>query len=162
MQKDIIIIKIAQESDIPNIAKLFYETIQTVNIKDYTQEEIDDWSSWYSDTDKWEQKINEQFFIIAQLNNELVGFGSIAKDGYLDYMFVHKEHQRKGIAKKLYNKIEEKALEQKNHIIYSEVSITAKDFFESLGFEIEKPQKKKSKNKELTNFKMRKLLVSNS
>jgi putative acetyltransferase len=160
--EDIIIIKIAQESDIPNIAKLFYETIQTINIKDYTQEEIDDWSSWYSDTDKWKQKINEQFFILAQLNNELVGFGSLAKDGYLDYMFVHKEHQRKGIAKKLYNKIEEKAHEKKNHIIYSEVSITAKSFFESLGFEIEKPQKKKSKNKELTNFKMRKLLVSSS
>ena len=130
-----------------------------MNIKDYTQEEIDDWSSWYSDTDKWKQKINEQFFIIAQLNNELVGFGSLTKDGYLDYMFVHKDHQRKGIAKNLYSTIEEKALEQKNHIIYSEVSITAKDFFESLGFEIEKSQKKKSKNKELSNFKMRKLLV---
>jgi putative acetyltransferase len=155
-EKDMIIIKIAQESDIPNIAKLFYETIQTVNIKDYTQEEVDDWSSWYSDTDKWKQKINEQFFIIAQLNNELVGFSSLSEDGYLDYMFVHKEHQRKGIAKKLYSKIEEKALEQKNHIIYSEVSITAKKFFESLGFEIEKLQTKKSKNKELTNFRMRK------
>jgi putative acetyltransferase len=157
--EDIIIIKIAQESDIPNITKLFYETIQTINIKDYTQEEVDDWSSWHSDTDKWKQKINEQFFLIAQLNNQLVGFSSLTKDGYLDFMFVHKDHQRKGIAKKLYTKIEEKAFEQKNHIISSEVSITAKNFFESVGFEIEKPQKKRSKNKELSNFKMKKIIT---
>ena len=158
MTEEDIIIKIAQESDIQNITKLFYETIQTVNRKDYTVEEIDDWSSWYSDIDKWKQKISEQFFIIAQLNNELVGFSSLTKDGYLDFMFVHKNHQRKGIAKKLYSKIEEKALEQKNNIISSEVSITAKSFFESIGFKVEKLQKKRSKNKELINFKMKKYL----
>jgi len=151
-----IIIRIATEFDIPNITKLFYETIQTVNIKDYSQEEIDAWSSVHDDTDKWKQKINEQFFIVAQLNNNLVGFSSLTKDGYLDLMYVHKAHQRKSIAKKLYAEIEKKAIEQKNRIIYSDVSITAKEFFKNIGFQVKQIQKKKVKNKELTNFKMKK------
>jgi len=151
-----IIIRIATESDIPNITKLFYETIQTVNKKDYSQEELDAWSSVYDDTNKWKQKINEQFFIVAKLNNDLVGFSSLAKDGHLDLMYVHKTHQRKGIAKKLYAEIEQKAIKQKNRIIYSDVSITAKEFFKSIGFQVKQLQKKKVKNKELTNFKMKK------
>ena len=151
-----IIIRIATESDIPNITKLFYETIQTVNIKDYSLEELDAWSSVHNDTNKWKQKIDEQFFIVAQLNNDLVGFGSLTKDGYLDLMYVHKAHQRKGIAKKLYSEIEQKAIEQKNRIIYSDVSITAKEFFKSIGFQVKQLQKKRVKNKELTNFKMKK------
>jgi len=155
MAKDIII-RIATEPDIPNITKLFYETIQTVNIKDYSQEELNAWSSVHDDTDKWKQKINEQFFIVAQLNNDLVGFGSLTKDGYLDLMYVHKAHQRKSIAKKLYAEIEKKAIEQKNRIIYSDVSITAKEFFKNIGFQVKQIQKKKVKNKELTNFKMKK------
>jgi len=151
-----IIIRIATESDIPNITKLFYETIQTVNIKDYSLEELDAWSSVHNDTNKWKQKIDEQFFIVAQLNNDLVGFGSLTKDGYIDLMYVHKAHQRKGIAKKLYSEIEQKAIEQKNRIIYSDVSITAKEFFKSIGFQVKQLQKKRVKNKELTNFKMKK------
>jgi hypothetical protein len=44
--------------------------------------------------------------------------------------------------------------EQSNNMIYSDVSITAKGFFESKGFIVERQQLKKSKQKELINFRM--------
>ena len=43
---------------------------------------------------------------IAEIENELTGFSSIEKNGYLDYMYVHKDHQGKGIAKNLLEEIE--------------------------------------------------------
>ena len=154
-------IRIANDSDVEAITKLFYDTIQNVNCRDYPQEEIDDWSSWYADIDKWKERISQQYFIVALLNHLIVGFGSLATDGYLDLMFVHKDYQKIGIAKQLLRVIEEKAILQNNKQIYSDVSITARPFFESKGYIIEKKQLKKSREKKLVNYKMRKDL-SNS
>lgn len=103
------------------------------------------------------RQLTEQFFIKATHNEKLVGFSSLATDGYLDFMFVHKDYQRQGIANNLLRKFENKAKEQGNSLIYSDVSITVRDFFEHNGYRVEKQQlKKKSKEKELINFRMTK------
>jgi len=151
-------IRVANDSDVNEITNLFYETIQNINRKDYPQDEIDDWSSWYADIDKWKETISQQFFIVAIIDNVVVGFSSLATDGYLDFMFVHKDYQKQGIAKQLLRAIEEKAVLQNNKQIYSDVSITARSFFESKGYIVEKEQLKKSRYKELVNFRMTKII----
>ncbi len=45
-------VKQAIDSDVERTTRLFYDTIQNVNIRDYSQEEVDDWSSWKTDTNK--------------------------------------------------------------------------------------------------------------
>jgi putative acetyltransferase len=146
----------ASQQDVGVITQLFRDTIQNVNSKDYPADEIDDWSSWWTDHDKWQARIKEQYFIKAMIEDNTVGFSSLATDGYLDFMFTHKDYQKQGIAGNLLRKIERKAKEQGNDLIYSDVSITAKRFFESHGYIVEKQQLKKSKNKELINFRMTK------
>jgi putative acetyltransferase len=148
----------ATKQDVGMITQLFRDTIQSVNSKDYPADEIEDWSSWWTDYDKWQERIEEQYFIKAMIEDKIVGFSSIATDGYLDFMFTHKDYQRHGVAGNLIRKIERKAKEQGNDLIYSDVSITAKGFFERHGFIVEKQQFKKSKNKELINFRMTKTI----
>ncbi|TCO08463.1 GNAT family N-acetyltransferase [Natronoflexus pectinivorans] len=152
-----ITIREALERDVGQITQLFFDTIQYINAKDYAKEDIDDWSSWKWDTDKWLEKIQEQYFILAEINNQIVGFSSLAEDGYLDFMYVHKDYQGQGVASALLHEIEKKSIEQSNDFIYSDVSITAKRFFECKGFIIEKQQLKKSKKRELINFRMKKV-----
>jgi putative acetyltransferase len=144
--------------DVSQITQLFFDTIQNINIRDYSQDEVDDWSSWKVDIDKWLDKMREQYFIVAEVNNKVVGFSSLAPDGYLDFMFVDKDTQGQGVASALLSEIERKAIEQNNDLISSDVSITAKGFFEKKGFIVEKQQLKKSKQKELINFRMIKKL----
>ena len=141
-------------SDVEKITQLFYDTIQNINIKDYSQEEVDDWSSWKTDIDKWLERMHEQYFIVAEIKNKIVGFSSLAEDGYLDFMFVDKDTQGQGVASALLSEIFRKAIEQDNSLIYSDVSLTAKGFFENKGFIVERQQLKKSKRKELINFRM--------
>lgn len=148
----------AAKQDVGMITQLFRDTIQSVNSKDYPEDEIDDWSSWWTDHDKWQKRIEEQYFIKAIIDDKTVGFSSLATDGYLDFMFTHKDYQGQGVAAKLLSKIEKKAKEQGNNLIYSDVSITAKGFFEKHGFIVEKQQFKKSRNKELINFRMTKII----
>ncbi|NHB69811.1 GNAT family N-acetyltransferase [Perlabentimonas gracilis] len=150
----------ANESDVGDLTQLFYDTIQNINIRDYSQEEVDDWSSWKADIDKWLVKMQEQYFVVAEKENKIVGFSSLALDGYLDFMFVDKDTQGKGVASALLSEIERKAIEQYNDIIYSDVSLTAKRFFENKGYIVEKQQLKKSKTKELINFRMTKKINS--
>lgn len=148
----------ATKQDIVMITQLFRDTIQNVNSNDYPADEIEDWSSWWTDHDKWEEKIEKQYFIKAIIDDKLVGFSSLATDGYLDFIFVHKDYQRRGVAGNLIRIIEKKAKEQGNDAIYSDVSITAKNFFEKHGYIVEKQQLKKSRNKELMNFRMTKTI----
>lgn len=146
----------ASKEDVGMITQLFRDTIQNINSKDYSADEIDDWSSWWNDHDKWRERIEEQYFIKAMIDGKTVGFSSLATDGYLDFMFTHKDYQRHGVAGNLLRKIERKAKEQSNDLIYSDVSITARGFFERHGYIVEKQQFKKSRNKELINFRMTK------
>jgi putative acetyltransferase len=148
----------ASKQDVGMITQLFRDTIQNVNSKDYPNDEIEDWSSWWTDHDKWQERIEKQFFIKAMIDDILVGFSSLSLDGYLDFMFTHKDFQRLGIAGNLIRQIERKAKEQGNDLIYSDVSITAKGFFERHGYIVEKQQFKKSRNKELVNFRMTKTI----
>lgn len=150
-------IRKANESDVDEITDLFYNTIQHVNIRDYSQKQVDDWSSWHENTDRWISKIREQYFIVAVSDDVIVGFASLAVDGYLDFMFVHKDFQRQGVATLLLYEIEKKAIEQGSTSVYSEVSITARPFFESKGYSVEKEQLKKSRNEYMINFVMRKI-----
>lgn len=148
----------ATRQDVGNITQLFRDTIHQVNSKDYPEDEIADWSSWWTDHEKWQERMEEQYFITTMLDNKIVGFGSLATDGYLDFMFTHKDYQRQGVAGSLLREIERKAKEQGNDLIYSDVSITAKGFFEKHGYVVEKQQLKKSRNKELINFRMSKII----
>jgi putative acetyltransferase len=74
-------------------------------------------------------------------------------------MYVHKDFQGKGIASLLLSELEKKAIEQHNQEIYSEVSKTAKTFFERQGFLVKKKQLKKSRDKELENYLMTKKMT---
>ncbi len=59
----------------------------------------------------------------------------------------------------LYNKVERYALKRKLIMLTSEVSITARPFFEKQGFTVEAERKRKANKLELTNYLMAKTLL---
>lgn len=141
-----ILIRRAVENDIPAITELFRSTIQSINSKDYTKEQIEVWSAGAENTKRWRESIEKQYFIVAEIEGIMTGFGSITTDGYLDFMYVHKDYQRVGIASALLAEIERKAAGQKNAEIYSDVSKTAKGFFEKMGYHCREVVKDKAVN----------------
>ncbi len=71
---------------------------------------------------------------------------------------LHKDFQRKGIATLLLSEVEQIAEQYGVTQITSEVSLTARTFFEKKGYEVVKAQKYRTNKLELTNFVMRKIL----
>lgn len=155
----LIAIKQATQSDLDAIIQLFMETIEVINAKDYSAGQITVCKGGASKKEKWLKKVSEQYFLIAEINNRLVGFGSITHDGYLDFMYVSKDHQRKGVASEIYNSLENFAVKNGISKIVSDVSITAKPFFEKKEFEVLQEQQVDIDGVKLRNYKMQKRLT---
>jgi putative acetyltransferase len=124
----------ANRDDINDIVALYRGTVRNVNNKDYSPEQIEVWAGGAENIERWQKAITEQYFVLAEKNGTLAGFSSLAKDGYLDFMYVHKDFQGCKVATALLTEIERKAEKQKNTEIYSHVSITARGFFEKMGY----------------------------
>ncbi len=129
-------IRFATKKDIPAIKELFRSTILSVNLKDYTPEQVECWAARGEEVGIWEGRINEQYFILAEENNTILGFAALKLSGYLNSMFVHKDYQGKGVASFLLKKIEEYARMKDISEITADVSITAQPFFSKKGYVI--------------------------
>ncbi len=140
-----------EPSDCKDLAELFYNTVHSINAKDYTEEQLNVWATGSVDLEKWNKSLLENFTVIAIENNIIVGFGDIDKSGYLDRLYVHKGYQNKGIATAICDVLE-KAFDVDK--ISTQASITAKYFFEKRGYKVVKEQKVERKGVLLTNYVM--------
>ena len=154
------IIRAALQSDAVELKKLFQNTVLAINRRDYSQAEVEDWASCGDDLSKIGKMIETHYFIVAvNRQSEIVGFSSITPQGYLHSMFIHKDFQGKGVATLLLNEIERYAVAAGITRITSEVSITARPFFEKRGYIVEVEQKRRANQLSLTNYWMAKSLV---
>ena len=145
-------IRQATIEDLPEITSIFRNTIRTVNSKHYSEKQIQVWSSGADDIEKWEERIKNLYFLVAEIKNQIVGFSYLDKGHYLDGIFVHKDFQRRTIGSKLLRIIESRVSINGFEIIKSDISISALDFFDSHFYEVEKKQKKNFKGLSFENY----------
>ena len=148
------IIRDYHPEDCPKLAKLFYDTVHTVNTVDYTPEQCSVWATGEVDQDNWNASFLTHHTVVAEKNGVIVGFGDMDEHGYLDRLYVHKDYQRQGIATAICDELEHSSGE-KNFITHA--SITAKPFFEHRGYRIVKEQQVERRRILLTNFVMEKM-----
>jgi len=152
-------IRKATAEDINELSELYYETITTINLKDYDEEQIKAWASTADRTENLLRRINEQHFFVAESDDKkITGFASLDKPGYLDLLYVHKNFQHRGVATLLLQEIFNTANELNISKLQTDASITAKPFFEKHGFKTVQQQTVKIKDVELINYKMEKLI----
>ena len=121
--------------------ELFRATVLTVNSKDYTKEEVEDWASCGDSVEHWKELFAKNNYIGAlDGQGNIIGFSSMNTDGYLHSMFVHKDWQGKGVAT----------------LLLSEVEKMARPFFEKRGYKVVKEQKARANRLWLTNYVMEK------
>lgn len=153
-----IIIRKGNLQDLPEMLLLFQDTITTVCKQDYNPNQIEAWKSGVENKERWLNVMKEQYILIAESENKMVGFCTLDQGNYIDLLFIHKDYQHQGIASQLYKKIEEEALRQHQKFLTADVSKTAKPFFESMDFKIIQEQIVNVKGIDLINYKMEKCL----
>ena len=149
------IIKKYKNSDCEKLFKLFYDTVHSVNSKDYTDKQTNVWASADTNIKEWGKRFSETYTVIALENNIIMGFGNIDNTGYLDMLYVHKDYQGKKVASFICDNLE-KTFNVSEITVHA--SITAKPFFEKRGYEVIKKQQVKRKGIFLENYIMKKFL----
>lgn len=141
-----------RSEDCPSLAELFYQTVHTVNARDYSPPQLDAWADGHPDLAAWDRSLSRYHTLVAVLDGRIVGFADMADNGYLDRLYVHKDYQGQGIASALCD-----ALEQAVSGPYeTHASLTARPFFARRGYQVVKEQQVERKGVLLTNFVMRK------
>lgn len=145
------IIRNYKPEDCKYLAGLFYDTVHSVNAKDYTKEQLNAWATGNVDLDKWNESLLEHTSVVAVENDTIVGFGDMDQTGYLDRLYVHRDYQNRGIATAICDRLETAVLAEK---YVTHASITAKPFFEKRGYRIIKEQQVERQEIRLTNYIM--------
>ena len=133
------------------MAKLFYDTVHTVNAKDYTEEQLDAWADGVTDTDRWNETFLSHCTVVAEIDGIIVGFGDIDDTGYLDRLYVHSDFQHMGIATAVCDELE-RSVNAPKYITHA--SVTARGFFEKRGYRAVRKQQVERKGVFLTNYVM--------
>lgn len=143
-----------REGEEQELWKLFYNTVHNVNIRDYDENQIAAWAPDNIDIDIAIQKFREIDPFVAIKDGRVIGYADIQSDGYIDHFFCHHEFQGQGVGKTLFAALEKEAKERGILKMYSNVSITARPFFEAMGFSVEKEQVLQMGVQKLKNYRM--------
>lgn len=140
--------------DCPEILKLFYDTVHTVNAADYSPAQLEVWATGREDPDQWNRSLSAHRTLVAWEGETIVGFADLDADsGYLDRLYVHKDHQRRGVAAALCDRLEALVPDK---AITTHASITARPFFLGRGYRVIRRQEVERGGLLLTNFVMKK------
>ena len=153
--KSTVTVRNYRSSDCEKVAELFYETVHTVNAENYTAEQL---FAWAKDERQLQTRKNDfikQHTLIAEIDGNIVGFGSMTDAGCLDLLYIHKDFQRKGLATKLCDE-----LERGFSVVVTQASVTAKPFFEKRGYSVMTGQTVERSGVKLKNYKMQKILAN--
>ncbi|GGH23167.1 GNAT family N-acetyltransferase [Paenibacillus segetis] len=145
------------ENDITQIVTLFYDTVHSVNQRDYSPEQLDAWAPKDLQTLKlqtWKDSMSYNVTYVAEIDGAIVGFTDMTPEGYLDRLYVHKDYQRQGIASALLHALESKAVQLDLKELLTDASITAKPFFESHGYRVIQSQLVERRGITLGNYRM--------
>lgn len=140
--------------DCEKLAELFYQTVHTVNARDYTKEQLDVWATGTVDLVQWNASFLKHQTLVAVWEGHIVGFGDMDASGYLDRLYVSKDYQRKGVATAICDRLERETLAD---TIVSHVSVTAKPFFVKRGYVVKQKQQVVRNGVSLTNYVMEKI-----
>lgn len=151
-----------QKGDEESISKIFYGTVHHVNSKDYSLEQLAVWAPKSQGSKEWLKILAKGFVFVAieKKRNKIVGFSDLRPDGCLEYGFVHKNYQRKGIGTLLLKIREKKAYELGLKSVYSNVSITACSFYLKHGYRLGEAKTVIKNGVKFTNYRAEKEINS--
>jgi putative acetyltransferase len=140
--------------DLSAIIDLFGRSVLELANRDYTTAQMSVWAPQNPDVSAWEKRLSKGVVLVCLRKDRLAGFIRMENNDHLDLLYVHPEFQRQGIARALFDRALTWAAGQGASCVTSDVSITARPFFERMGFHVTEPQIIERQGVQLRNFKM--------
>ncbi len=146
------------DDDLESVVTLFTETVHQVSIRDYSSEQVAAWAPRPPDLARWRERLAPLTLWVADSGSRLLGFCGLGADGHVDLLYTDYRCQRQGVARSLYQRVEKEACRRGVRRLFTEASLTARPFFESMGFGIIREQLVESRGAIFKNYAMEKYI----
>lgn len=151
-----VIIRNYKESDARALWDIFFHTVRHINSRDYSQEQVEAWAPESFDFDVWKKRMTCLDPFVAEINGNVVGYTDLQSNGLIDHFFCHHKYQGQGVGRALMEHVLASGKQVGITRFYSEVSITARPFYERFGFSVVQEQLVEVRGQKLCNFVMEK------
>ncbi len=146
-------------ADAEPIARLFHETVREINIRDYSFSQVQAWAPDDLNFRDWVQRNETRWIYVADDRGAIAGFCELEPSGHIDCFYCHKNYQGRGVGRQLYQALEAAAMNQSIHRLFVEASITAKPFFQKMGFRLLREQTVTVRGQQFINYAMDKAII---
>jgi putative acetyltransferase len=143
-----------EPNDLPAVVALFERSVHQIACRDYTPAQLAAWAPERPDLDAWARRLSTGGVFVSEREDRLAGFARIDESGELDLLYVDPLLERQGVAAELFDSVA--AWSRRNGIVQltANVSITARPFFERMGFRVLQSQVVEREGVRLENFRM--------
>ena len=146
-----------QPADLLLVAEVFGASIRSLAAPYYTAEQLSAWAGpSIPDVAGWQQRLARLHTNVAEHDDILAGFASYEDHGHLDFLFTHPDFARRGVATRLFQRIESVFLSSGIRRIFTEASLVARPFFEHHGFQVDAEEVIECRGVQLCRFAMHK------
>jgi putative acetyltransferase len=150
-----------QQGDEPALWEVFFSAIHQTASAQYTPEQINAWAPPAADPVAWAERMRGIRPFVVEAQGAIIAYADLQESGYIDHFFVAPAVGRQGVGSALMRHIHEQARSRGIAALSSDVSLTARPFFERWGFQIERAQTVVVRGIALQNFHMSKALSPN-
>lgn len=145
-------------TDFAGIGVVFQEAVHGIAKADYTPEQLHAWAPALLGAEHWRQRTASLEVRVGLVDGRLAGFIGFSVAGYIDLLFTRPEFARRGVARALLLDAERWLWEVGLRRTTTHASLTARLFFEAMGYICVRSQTVECRGVELRNFEMAKRL----
>jgi putative acetyltransferase len=143
-----------RSSDLEAVVALFQRSVREVASRDYSPVQLSAWAPATADLRAWSKRLADGGVFVCTRNDHIAGFARIDAEGCVDLLYVHPSCQRQGVARELVEQLVSWAASRGLRRLQAEVSVTARPFFERMGFRVVRPQVVERRGVKFDNFVM--------
>jgi putative acetyltransferase len=133
---------------------LSQRSVREVASRDYSPVQLSAWAPATADLRAWSKRLADGGVFVCTRNDHIAGFARIDAEGCVDLLYVHPNCQRQGVARELVEQLVSSAASRWLRRLQAEVSVTARPFFERMGFRVVRPQVVERRGVKFDNFVM--------
>jgi putative acetyltransferase len=149
-----------ERRDAADVADVFYRSAREVALSDYTPEQVKAWvpKRWDAEHEHKRSGDGRLVLVAEGESGHVIAFIDLEPDGHIDRLYCAPEAAGRGIAARLYSRMEDAARADGITRLFTEASELARRFLERRGFAVLERQDKVLRGVAIHNYVMAKTL----